>query len=113
MKGKLVILATGCMVDNYGESDYATKENKKVKNLIENLENEDWHLHHSIFVENYQLFDNRSTQSKINTGFCRRVSQALEEGSNIFIVVPDADLVDKRLRAQAIIVSLPKVDKEE
>ena len=106
MKGQLVILATGCMVDNFSEP-YSVKQSERVKNLIDNLDKKDWHLSNSLFVESYQLFDSRNSQSKVNTGFCRRVSQALEEGLNIFIVVPNADMVDKRLRSRAIIFSLP------
>lgn len=104
-EGTLVILATNCMLDNYSEKD--------IDGLLEGLEDEDRHLSNSIFIENYKLFDCRNSQSKINRLFCHKVSKALEEGAKIFIVVPDANMVDKRLRRQAVILSLPKKEEEK
>ena len=106
MEGKLVILATGSTVDNFSES-YKVKGNEKIEDLIGNLENKDWHLSNSIFIENFQLFDSRNSQSKVNRLFCSLVRRALKEGANIFIVVPDANMVDKRLRQEARVFSLP------
>lgn len=105
MKGQLVIIATGHTVDNFSE-DWELKENKRIKNLVDNLENKDWHLHSSILINAYQLFDCRNSQTKTNRLFCAKVGEALEEGA--IIVIPDAKMVDKKLRNQAIIFSLPK-----
>jgi len=118
MKGQLVILATGCMVDNFSENfSHLIKDkkghyqqinkNEKMDSLISNLDNKDWGLSNSIFIETYQLFDCRSSQTRVNRLFCAKVKEALNKGFNIFIVIPDASTVDKRLKKQAIIFSLP------
>jgi hypothetical protein len=81
-----------------------------MENLIKNLENKKWYLHHSIFIDSCELFDSRRNQSKINILFCRKVFNAVDDGANVVIVTPDVSFVDKRLRDKAIIFSLPRSD---
>lgn len=106
MKGKLVILSTGSSVDVIG---YKGDEDS-INDLVKNLENDNWYLHNSILIDSYRLLDCRGSQTKMNRMFCYRVFRTLEEGANIILVVPNADIIDKRLREKAIIFSLPKDD---
>ena len=110
MKGQLVILATGCtMVDLFGsDAKLSPKKDEQVEELIRHLDDGSWHLTNSIFVDTYQLFDCRNSQTKTNTKFCAKVFGALELGASILIVIPEANMVDKRLRDKAMIFSLPK-----
>ena len=100
-KGKLVILETGCLLDVYSQGE-------ELKELVDHLDDRNWHLFHSLFVESYQLLDARHATSKVNTLFRSKVDEALEDGSNIIIVTSNAITVDKNLRQKAIVLTLPE-----
>jgi len=101
-RGQLVIIATGNPVDEFG-----VFEDRRAKQLEENLGNDNWHLCDSIFINTYRFFDGRNSQSRVNKLFCHKVFAALEEGANIVIVASNAGAVDKRLREQAIVLQIP------
>ena len=102
----IVIIATGCQMDSLnGFGDFNNSEGDR-KELLENLASDDWNLHDSIFVEAYQLFDSKTTQTNVNKLFRYKVIKASNEGRKIIIVVPDENMVDKGIRHNAIILKL-------
>jgi len=115
MRSSLLIIGLGQNLDvNYGSEyypSYGRKDYTKspVENLIENLDNNNWHIGTSLFIENYKLFDSRSYNTKINKFFCYKVKEGLEKGANIVIIARHSSHVDKRLREIAQIIDLPEV----
>ncbi len=109
----LYIIATGNDIDVYPTprvsiSDLESEPDDSILDL-----SQEFHSLCLVFIETYRYFDSRSYQSKENRAFVSRVKQLLAEGSHIIIMVPDADMVDKRLREIANIIQLPKVKVEE
>lgn len=54
--------------------------------------------------------DSRSYRSRTNQEFAYGVTKAVVEGKDIVLVAPNAEMIEKRLRKQAIILQLRPYD---
>ena len=108
-KGKLIILATGTIMNDV-VGMVVSKE--KRDRFMDKLGKDVCHWDAtSIFVDTYEYFDCRHSQTKINKLFSYQVFRALKGGKNVIIICIDAGDVDKRLRQEAMIFSLPQKGK--
>ena len=61
----------------------------------------------TLIPEAYFFLDSRQSNSKGNRILGYKIQQALGRGLDIFLIAPDAGMIDKRLRNQATILTLP------
>ncbi len=61
----------------------------------------------TLFSEAYFSLDSRQSNSKGNRILGYKIQQALSKGLDIFLIAPEAGMIDKRLRNLATIITLP------
>jgi hypothetical protein len=97
-EGKLIILATGKRADVLR---FETQEERG------EWAAGDFPVDASVIIPDaYFLLDSRNGMSKLNKGATCKILDAVSKGSDVILITPASDMIDKRIRTKAMKIEL-------